>query len=54
MKISLAQQIDEIDREIDLRKGVYERQIAAGKMRKSVAEVSHGPYQSGQAHARMA
>ena len=38
MTISLAQQIDEVEREIRLRAGVYPRQVSSGKMRKSVAE----------------
>lgn len=38
MNISLAQQIEEIEREIRLRDGVYQRQVAAGKMRQSIAD----------------
>lgn len=38
MKISLAQQIDEIDRELAARKDVYARLVATGKMRQSIAE----------------
>ena len=38
-KISLAQQIEEVDRELALRKGVfYERQVRSGAMRQSVAD----------------
>ena len=37
-KISLGAQIEEIDREIRLRQGVYPRQIANGSMRESVAK----------------
>ncbi len=36
--ISLAQQIEEVERELGLRKGVYARAIASGKMRQSVAD----------------
>lgn len=39
MKISLRQQIEEIDRELGLRDGVYRRQVNAGKLRKSVADM---------------
>lgn len=38
MTISLAQQIEEIEREIELRAGVYARAVASGKMRQSIAE----------------
>jgi hypothetical protein len=37
LKISLAQQIDEIARELDERKRVYPRLIATRKIRESVA-----------------
>ncbi len=36
--ISLAQQIEEVERELGLRKGVYARAVASGKMRQSVAD----------------
>lgn len=38
MKISLRQQIEEIEREIGLREGVYARAVAAGKMRQSISD----------------
>jgi len=38
MTVSLTQQIEELERELWLREGVYARQVAAGKMRASVAE----------------
>ena len=38
MTISLAQQIEEIEREIKMRVGVYPRQVSSGKMRQSVAD----------------
>lgn len=38
MKISLAQQIEEIDREIELRVEVYKVQVFKGKMRQSIAD----------------
>jgi hypothetical protein len=37
-KFSLAQQIEEIERELRLRAEVYPRWIASGKMKKSVAD----------------
>ena len=37
-KVSISQQIEELEREIGLRVGVYERQVTAGKMRRSVAD----------------
>ena len=38
MNISLAQQIEEVEREIALRERVYPHQVASGKMRQSVAD----------------
>lgn len=38
MPVSLAQQIDEIEREIAMRKSVYPRQVASRALRQSVAE----------------
>lgn len=38
MIFSLNQQIEEVEREIKLREGVYPRQVASGKMRQSVAD----------------
>ena len=38
MKISINQQIDEIDRELGQRASVYPRLVAAGKLRQSVAD----------------
>lgn len=38
MKISIAQQIDEIDRELMQRREVYPRLVAGGKLRQSVAD----------------
>ena len=37
MAVSLNQQIEEVDREIELRRRVYPGQVASGKMRQSVA-----------------
>lgn len=39
MKLSLHAQIEEVEREIALRKSVYPRLVASGKMRESVAEL---------------
>lgn len=39
MKFSIAAQIEEAEREVLLRTGVYPRQVAAGKMRQSVADM---------------
>jgi hypothetical protein len=36
--ISLAQQIEECEREIALRNGVYPRMVSSGKMRQSIAD----------------
>lgn len=36
-KISLNQQIDELDREIEQRRTVYPRLVAQGKLRESIA-----------------
>lgn len=38
MTISIAQQIEEIEREIALRQRVYPNQVRTGKMRQSVAD----------------
>jgi hypothetical protein len=38
MKFSLAHQIEEVEREIALRKSVYAALVASGKMRQSIAE----------------
>ena len=38
MKISIAQQIEEVVREIALRNKVYPRMVATSKMRQSVAD----------------
>lgn len=38
MKISLSQQIDEINRELGQRKVVYPRLVSGGKMRQSIAD----------------
>jgi hypothetical protein len=45
-EFSLAQQIEEVERELRLRRGVYEHQIATGKMRKSVADYHMGRMQA--------
>jgi hypothetical protein len=37
--ISLNQQIEEVERELSLRRRVYASQVASGKMRQSVAEL---------------
>ena len=37
-KISLGQQIEEVDRELELRGRVYPIEIAKGRMRKSIAD----------------
>lgn len=42
MKVSLSQQIEEIDRELALRDGVYKRAVSAGKMRQSIADFHMG------------
>ena len=38
MPISLAQQIEEVERELSIRDGVYARRVSSGKMRKSLAD----------------
>jgi hypothetical protein len=43
---SLAQQIEEVERELRLRRGVYEHQVMTGKMRKSVADYHMGRMQA--------
>lgn len=37
MKLSIHAQIEEVQREIELRRKVYPHQVATGKMRESVA-----------------
>lgn len=37
--ISIGAQIEEAEREIRLREGVYQRQVSSGKMRQSVADM---------------
>ena len=39
MKISIGAQIEEVQREIGLRKQVYPRQVSSGKMRQSIADM---------------
>lgn len=39
MKISLGQQIEEIERELQMRSGVFPGLVARGKMRQSVADL---------------
>jgi hypothetical protein len=39
VKISIDAQIEEVERELRLRGGVYARQVASGKMRKAVADM---------------
>ena len=39
MKISIGAQIEEVQREIGLRHGVYPRLVSGGKMRQSVADM---------------
>jgi hypothetical protein len=41
-KISLAQQIEEVDRELALRKDVYEVAVSKAKMRRAVADYHMG------------
>jgi hypothetical protein len=38
-KISINAQIEEVTRELGLRKNVYETEVAKGKMRRSVADL---------------
>ena len=38
MKISISQQIDEVDRELKMRADVYPRQVSSGKLRPSIAD----------------
>jgi len=38
VKISLGQQLEEVDREIAMRKDVYEIAVSKGKMRRAVAD----------------
>lgn len=38
MKISLDQQIEEVERELAFRADVYPRQVTSGKMRQSIAD----------------
>lgn len=36
--VSLAQQIEEVERELELRRRVYPHQVARGQMRQSIAD----------------
>jgi len=38
VRVSLAQQIDEVQRELRARRDVYARLVASGKMRQSIAD----------------
>jgi hypothetical protein len=38
MPISLNQQIDEVERELKMRRDVYPRQVNSGKLRQSMAD----------------
>jgi hypothetical protein len=38
MTVSLSHQIQEVERELHLRRGVYPRMVSSGKMRESVAD----------------
>jgi hypothetical protein len=38
MKVSLNQQIDEVERELEVRRDVYPRMVATHKMRQSIAD----------------
>jgi hypothetical protein len=38
MTFSIKAQIAEVEREVEMRRDVYKRQVAAGRMRESVAE----------------
>lgn len=46
INVSLAQQIEEVEREIALRKRVYPHQVSSGKMRQSVADYHLGRMQA--------
>ncbi len=46
MKFSISQQIEEVEREIALRRDVYARSVAAGRMRQSVADYHLGRMQA--------
>lgn len=45
-KFSLAQQIEEVQREITLRGRVYPHQVASGKMKQSIADYHMGRMQA--------
>lgn len=38
MKVSIGQQIDEVERELGQRRSVYPRLVSSGKLRSSIAE----------------
>lgn len=42
VNFSLAQQLEEVDREIKMREAVYPRQVHAGKLRQSLADYQMG------------
>jgi hypothetical protein len=46
MKFSIAQQIEEVAREIKLRDDVYARQVRQGAMRQSIADFHLGRMQA--------
>lgn len=46
MTVSLNRQIQCVEREIAMRKSVYSRQVASGKMRQSVADLEIGDMQA--------
>lgn len=46
VKFSLAQQIEEVERELLLRRRVYQHQVASGKMRQSIADFHLGRMQA--------
>lgn len=48
-KFSLAQQIEEIDRELAQRRDVYPRLVSSGKLRQSVADYQVGRLESARA-----
>lgn len=45
-EFSLAMQLEEVERELTLRKRVYSHQVASGKMRQSVADYHMGRMQA--------
>jgi len=54
VKIALHAQIEEVDRELRLRKDVYEIAISKGKMRRSVADHHLDRMEAVRRHARVA